>query len=758
MKLTIPVSALLAAVVLLSAGWKNALAPQGKSVPLNLGEFTAIVTSPNPDAREKFAAEQLCSLLEKAAGHRLAILHGKAASGRSFRFAPDDPALGRDGYRIEWKDGNVILSGGTGRGVINAVIAFLEEDLGFRWYAPKEPPRSPDLTAGIRLVPRTWTPPLMMREPFYANAFDPEWEIFNRTNQTWLTAVPESLGGAWNFPKNGFCHTLNTLLPPGLFAEHPEYFALIDGKRRVQCDGQFAAHLCMTHPDVPDIVAKNAIALLRAQKTPCEIISISQNDGGNGFCQCEKCAEFTRREGSVAGPLLHFVNQVAERINREFPDMKIETLAYLESFLPPKTVRPGKNVMIRLCTDSHAWYYPMFFIEETPHFYNALKQWSKCGADFLIWDYVVDFHNYPMPNPNLRVMDHNFDVFLNHSAKGIMLQGSYQSPGGADAILKSWIFAKRLWNPQWKLEELLDDFIDGYYGKAAPPIRDSFAFQNQQWKVFHDTSLKQIKSGEKPRFEWDHKAIRTMKSFLERAYQLAGNDARLKARLQLQEFNYLYMRLSAGPENEHDIAAFRKDIATFSHYASLLKVTHCQENGSDQIAAKIKAFECGIVDVLYRPIPRGAFRFCPHNVTLWSAGKQTARSIKQGDSILLAQDGGAEAWSMQWRFDFGNYAPGLSSTKFPPGMKYKLQVKCRADVEPEAEHCFSVAVYDQKKKACFGEIRAMGSDFKTGKWVTLESSVPFMPDESAILYVSPSRDKRLKTLYIDHILLVPVSN
>ena len=42
--------------------------------------------------------------------------------------------LGEEGYDIEQRRANLVLTGGSTRGIINAVYALLEEDLGCRWY------------------------------------------------------------------------------------------------------------------------------------------------------------------------------------------------------------------------------------------------------------------------------------------------------------------------------------------------------------------------------------------------------------------------------------------------------------------------------------------------------------------------------------------------------------------------------------------------------------------------------------------------
>ncbi len=751
------ISLSLFAAISIFAEWRNTLAPDGKKVKIDLREYTTIVMANSADEREKFAAKLLGDTLEKILGQKLQTTGN--ATGKAFRFGPVASELGESGYRIGVAaNGDITLCGGTRRSVINAVVALLEEDIGVRWYAANDQPRIPKNSDGVvNIVPREYQPSLIMREPFYYQSFNPDYEIYNRTNQTWRTFVPENLGGAWNFPLGGFCHTLYKFLPESLFQEHPEYFALLDGKRVVNKNGVKAAHPCLTNPDVPKIVAQNAIALLKQEKNPAEIISISQNDGGGGFCQCEKCKAMAEAEGSVSGPLVAFVNQVAEEIHKVYPDITVETLAYLESFLPPKTVRPGKNVMIRLCTDSHAWPFPLFYIEESGVFYNALKKWNEIGASLLIWDYVTNFGDYPMPRPNLWVMDHNFDLLLAHGAKGIMLQGAYQSPGGADAIIKSWIFAKRMWNPKWQFNELLDDFIEGYYGPAAPAMREYYNYHKQRWMAFHDNHQGKplVKPG--PRFNWSHQDLERLNKCIDDASRMATNDPIVLKHIALESFNTLYLRLKLGPKNLDDVESYRSDIEKFNQQAKAIEFTRYHEGGpANQVDALLRSFECGIDDSLYRKVPEGAFRFCPHNVTrLWPAGEQTAFTTKFEGRTVLAQKGGKPAWSIQWRMDSGNYAPGIDNAKFPKGQKYKLVMTCRADAEDSDDELFYTAFYDHPTKSYYGRIRVFGKDIR-GKdgWLTFESQ-PFEPLTTSLIYISPSNSNKLKTLYVDHLVMVP---
>jgi len=43
--------------------------------------------------------------------------------------------------------------------------------------------------------------------------------------------------------------------------------------------------------------------------------------------------------------------------------------------------------------------------------------------------------------------------------------------GGEFAELRAYLLAKLLWNPHCNVDEVIDDFLRGYYGEAAPLIR-----------------------------------------------------------------------------------------------------------------------------------------------------------------------------------------------------------------------------------------------------------------------------------------------
>jgi hypothetical protein len=55
--------------------------------------------------------------------------------------------------------------------------------------------------------------------------------------------------------------------------------------------------------------------------------------------------------------------------------------------------------------------------------------------------------------------------------KGVFEEGDYNANGGEMAELKAWVMSQLLWNPRANPKALRDEFLRGYYGRAAAPVR-----------------------------------------------------------------------------------------------------------------------------------------------------------------------------------------------------------------------------------------------------------------------------------------------
>ncbi len=610
--------------------WSNALHPRGSPGPeLTLAEngdtrYTVLLPA-QPTTMEVKAALDLTEWLHAITGAELPIASepdspgGPVISiGRTKRRADARPAgwdrdLGREGIGVGVAGRDLFLWGGTGRGFINAVYALLEEDLGCRWYArdtatiPKRP------TLRFRPVPRTFVPVLEIRDPYYWDAFDAAWSLRNRTNAP-SARVPDEFGGRMHYASGFFVHTFNRLVPrEKYFKTHPEYFSEVGGKR-------VARQLCLTNPDVLRMAIARVREALRSDPT-AQLISVSPNDG-TGYCECAGCKAVDDAEGTHAGTLLGFVNAVADAIKDEFPRVKVSTLAYLGTVQPPKTVRPRENVVIRLCTDRHAWAHEFEFVTETREFSGAMKAWSRIGATIHIWDYTTNFSHYSLPFPNMPLVTQNLRWMLAHNARGVMLQGAYQSPGSARAPLRCWVWAKQLWDPTLNTRDLIRDFTYGFYGEAAGPMQQ---YNELLWRLWEREYMGALRQAGGIRFPPDSKFFTL--DFARKATALfaeaeaVAKQTEIRKRVRLAKFSLLYLKLARGPAflPDEDYDALCDE---FENIARENRITHLWEGGygrKGQVAQKL-AYWRGLAKArnlkieAYRIGPACMFQPDPQNV------------------------------------------------------------------------------------------------------------------------------------------------
>ena len=551
--------------------WRNALAPRGNPGPeltLSRGRQACchIVVPATPTTQDEKAAADLALWLGKMTGAQFPVVRegereltdtvvsiGRTALLAQANLPAAQAGLGDEGYAIATSSSRLYLLGGRQRGAINAVYALLEEDLGCRWYALDSAtiPRRPSLS--FRPVPRVSLPALpARRDPLYADALNSDWSLHNRSKALGAPVPPE--WGGYPKPGIGTVHTYDALVPPGeYFATHPEYSGMVAGERK-------PLQLCLSNKAVLALVTTKVLAFLR-EHPDTRIVDVSPNDRRD-YCECPDCVAQVKREGGTQmATLLPFVNSVAEAVAKEFPEVNITTLAYLDTGAPPKTILPRSNVLLWLCTDSHAWAYPCRPVWKTPTFQRALRRWEAVGASTVIWDYPIDYSHYMSPLPNLRVVSDNMRFFIRHGAKGIMEQAQHNTNRAVDRCLeRSWVWTKQMWDPSLDTEALLRDFYFGYYGKAAEPM----------WAYEQLLKDAEMRLQETP-LATDYRTVLTSE-FTSRAWRLfrqarrdARGDEELARRVERAKLPLLYLLASRGPGE--DVKAYVRLLDEFRRIA-----------------------------------------------------------------------------------------------------------------------------------------------------------------------------------------------
>ena len=65
----------------------------------------------------------------------------------------------------------------------------------------------------------------------------------------------------------------------------------------------------------------------------------------------------------------------------------------------------------------------------------------------------------------------NIKFFLENGVTGLFEQGNGESPSGEFGELRAYLITKLMWDPDLDVSEAMNDFLTGYYGRAAAPIR-----------------------------------------------------------------------------------------------------------------------------------------------------------------------------------------------------------------------------------------------------------------------------------------------
>jgi len=159
---------------------------------------------------------------------------------------------------------------------------------------------------------------------------------------------------------------------------------------------------------------------------------------------------------------------------------------------------PEGNVAIRMCSIDCCFNHPIrdcggkhdgVFADMKPKpsvFAQYMIDWGKlCDvneAEITIWDYNTCFKFYPAIYPNLHVLADNLQLFVENRAKGVFSEG-YDNGGvellpgsvsGEFGELRAYMLAKLLWNPYLNSNQIMDEFMDAYYGTASAPYVKQF--------------------------------------------------------------------------------------------------------------------------------------------------------------------------------------------------------------------------------------------------------------------------------------------
>jgi len=393
---------------------------------------------------------------------------GQTAFVKEAGLVPAD--LPMNGYRIATVHApavpRLVIAGAGSLGTSHGVYDFLTNVLGVMWGMAD--PLFEDIpqrrTVAVSWLDRTERPAFGFRV-FSGN--DPTWVRRNRIDD-----------GSRSLPYYGHGHNLFNVIPPEKYGDHPEYFAFIDGKRRVpeRRDGS-GPQPCLTNPDVIRITIET-VRQFFDENPQYSTFSLCPNDSDK-FCQCPSCLaldegmERYRGRRMTSDSYFYYIDAVAKELLKTHPNRYVGVYAYWTTELPPRRItRLPPNVVVYLTQDSSQYHDPAY--ERRDH--ELLETWSKVAHHLAVYDYYGLGWFTPRYYPS--IISRTLPYLPTVSVKGFYCETySYWAHTGPHLYLST----RLLWNTQADPKAVLDEWFARMFGEAASEVRAYYESLERSW-------------------------------------------------------------------------------------------------------------------------------------------------------------------------------------------------------------------------------------------------------------------------------------
>ena len=343
-----------------------------------------IVVADDAHPALKFGAKEMAKYLGVATGAKVEV--NASAAGLipiTVRLAKgaESGALKEDGFTIDATPGGIEIIGANPRGALYGCYDILKKYAGMRWIMPGDDAEYCVLRGKSVRVPlgrRTVNPYLSLRKTDADG--EASWLWLARNNMSSDTATSRFTDKKSGRPsavsarleelcvKGSACHGNSHIMldmmtgwagretrarVDALFAEHPEYFPLIGGKRiPIYSAGTEGPNPCVSNPALLDLMAENLYNRIGVPHGADYCITIGNNDTPI-WCECEKCRaldapELSGTKGQRSDRYWHAVTEIARRVWAKNPNLRLGGWAYQDFWYPPAHVKIDPRLTVRI--------------------------------------------------------------------------------------------------------------------------------------------------------------------------------------------------------------------------------------------------------------------------------------------------------------------------------------------------------------------------------------------------------------------------
>lgn len=465
-----------------------------------------IVTPKNPIPGTSLAADTLAKNLKLKTGADFDVVTEMkdgvdhifvGIAPKSNGSTTTDPAnLEEDEYVTLSEDGDVYLYGEGPHGAFNAVMDFLETRLAWRWFDYyDEPIIPPAKTVTLEEFSKKggFIFPYRIKSAsrdFYffhgANMGYTEWNekalkkygkpLFDTRIQS-KKITPVFVHSCYGYippdPKRQTHKVALNWVPNKNFLKtHPEFFALRkNGTRNPYL------HLCWSNKDMRGVFSLLLEEQLKRSGPNCVLVIDTGDDANRGpTCRCEACQALAKKYGTLAGPHLDYVFDVAKLFAEKHPEAIIRTeinrldpgkeYTYKIPILPDGMSFPDN---INLFLANKGYINRPIDHPDNGNFYDALKRARELTPNISLWSYPHPFFQIDlMPFTSLRLQVENFkkikDFVTTHFDETGFFMYSFNG-------LETYVITKLWKNPDADVDKLIKEYTEGRYHAAAEDVR-----------------------------------------------------------------------------------------------------------------------------------------------------------------------------------------------------------------------------------------------------------------------------------------------
>lgn len=424
---------------------------------------------------EKVSGTKLEVVTEDSApeGTLISVGHTKMAAHAGI----DASGLKFDGCKLMVKGNVLYLLGkdnpGTAthdyvgaRGTCRAVIKFLEDFAGVRWFLPGPQGAVVPSAATIHVPPdldEVFQPAFAYSEGrslYDVNILDAPGNTIAALANNYRQALKVSGGG----------HTWGHAVPiEKYFKDHPEYYALINGKR----SDHHHHHLCTSNPDVKRLLVEY---LQTRFDQGYDWQAIGQSDGWQR-CQCDDCEKLDNYRGGAGGMRFEEFMYAPEGLRKTLP----ERIFLLHKAVIDELAKshPDKKVML-MCYAPTTWpskkidYFGDNVIGEIMHPNpEVLEAWSKKVNGQVA--YTCWFNTQCPMGVNIHFSPAELAERIRwlHEQGIVGLTAHTEANWGLEGPL-FYMMGRLMGDPSQDYKAIVEEYCHGVYGKAGNTMVEFF--------------------------------------------------------------------------------------------------------------------------------------------------------------------------------------------------------------------------------------------------------------------------------------------